>query len=70
VTDEKLPIGHCLPDKDVVLLDESRCEVVAGEVGEIAVRSRYLSPGYWRDEERHAERLPCGSARRRVRAPT
>ena len=48
----KLPIGHALPDKEVLLLDESGNEVRAGEVGEIAVRSRYLSPGYWRDPER------------------
>ena len=52
VTEGKLPIGRCVPDKEVVLLDESRREVAAGEVGEIAVRSRYLSPGYWRDPER------------------
>ena len=52
VAEGKLPIGHCAPGKEVVLLDESRREVAAGEVGEIAVRSRYLSPGYWRDPER------------------
>ena len=27
----------------------------AGEVGEIAVTSRYISPGYWRDPERTRE---------------
>jgi len=48
----KLPIGHALPDKEVLLLNESGSEVGEGEVGEIAVRSRYLSPGYWRDAER------------------
>ena len=52
VTEGKLPIGRCVPDKEVVLLDEFQREVAAGEVGEIAVRSRYLSPGYWRDPER------------------
>ena len=48
----KLPIGNSLPDKDVLLRDEAGHEVATGEVGEIAVRSRYLSPGYWRDPER------------------
>ena len=52
VTEGKLPIGNCVPGKEVVLLDESRREVAVGEVGEIAVRSGYLSPGYWRDPER------------------
>ena len=47
----KLPIGYSLPDKDVLLLDESRREVADGSVGEIAVKSRYISPGYWRDAE-------------------
>jgi amino acid adenylation domain-containing protein len=49
--DGKLPIGYTLPDKEVLLLDEAHRVVRDGEVGEIAVRSRYLSPGYWRDPE-------------------
>jgi non-ribosomal peptide synthetase component F len=32
VAEGKLPIGHCAPDKEVVLLDESRREVAAGEI--------------------------------------
>ena len=52
VDEGKLPIGYPLRDKDVLLLDPSRREVGNGEVGEIAVRSRYLSLGYWRDPER------------------
>jgi amino acid adenylation domain-containing protein len=51
VTEGKLPIGHCVPDREVLLLDESRREVADGEVGEIAVRSRFVSPGYWRAPE-------------------
>lgn len=50
----KVPIGYALRDKDVLLLDESRQEVRVGDVGEIAVRSRYLSQGYWRDADRTA----------------
>ena len=53
--DGKLPIGRGLPDKEIVLLDESRRAIADGEVGEIAVRSRYNSPGYWRDPERTRE---------------
>ena len=52
LTDSKLPIGYPLKDKDVLVLDENLREVRAGEVGELAVKSRYISPGYWRDPER------------------
>jgi amino acid adenylation domain-containing protein len=48
----KLPIGRSLPGKDVLLWNESRQEVTAGDIGEIAVKSRYLSLGYWRDPDR------------------
>jgi amino acid adenylation domain-containing protein len=52
VTEGKLPIGHCAADRQVALLGESGREVADGEVGEIAVTSRNLSPGYWRDPDR------------------
>jgi amino acid adenylation domain-containing protein len=43
----QVPAGYKVDDKDILLLDDTRQEVGRGEVGEIAVRSRYLSPGYW-----------------------
>jgi amino acid adenylation domain-containing protein len=43
-----VPAGHPGADKEVFLLDEAGAPVAPGEVGEIAVRSPYLSPGYWR----------------------
>ncbi len=52
ITQSKLPIGYPLEDKDVLILDESGRELEDGAVGEVAVRSRYISPGYWRDPER------------------
>ena len=42
-----VPVGYAVQDNEVVLLDATGEEVETGEVGEIAVRSRYLSPGYW-----------------------
>src|SRR5262249_57602361 len=48
IAEGTVPIGHSLPGKEIVLLDESRREIAGDEVGEIAVRSRYNSPGYWR----------------------
>jgi amino acid adenylation domain-containing protein len=52
IKEGKLPIGHCTSDRQVALLDESGREVADGEIGEIAVTSRYLSSGYWHDRER------------------
>jgi amino acid adenylation domain-containing protein len=44
---DEIPLGHSVDDKEVFLLDEEGREVGCNEVGEIVVRSRYLSPGYW-----------------------
>jgi acyl-coenzyme A synthetase/AMP-(fatty) acid ligase/thioesterase domain-containing protein/acyl carrier protein len=46
-----VPVGQAIEGKEVLLLDSSHQEVGAGEIGEIAVRSRYLSPGYWQQPE-------------------
>jgi thioesterase domain-containing protein/acyl carrier protein len=43
-----VPIGYSVEDMDVVVVDEAGREVARGEVGEIAVRSRYLALGYWK----------------------
>jgi acyl-coenzyme A synthetase/AMP-(fatty) acid ligase/acyl carrier protein len=67
VREGKLPIGRSLPDKEVLLLDENRREVADGEIGELAIRSRYVSTGYWRDAERTAAAFiadPAGSSAR------
>ena len=42
-----VPIGHAAEDNDTILVGEDGRPVPDGEPGEIAVRSRYLSPGYW-----------------------
>lgn len=52
IEESKLAIGWQLPDKEILLLDESGNEVPVGEIGEICVRSRYISTGYWNDAER------------------
>jgi len=46
-----VPIGYPVEDMEILLLDEPGHAVGAGQVGEIAVRSRYLVPGYWRQPE-------------------
>jgi amino acid adenylation domain-containing protein len=57
VADGTLPAGRPVEGVEVRLLDEHDREVPPGETGEIAVRSRYLSPGYWRNEALTAERF-------------
>ena len=52
IEESKLTVGWPLPDKEILLLDENGSEVPAGEVGEICVRSRFISTGYWNDSER------------------
>lgn len=42
-----VPIGYPVQDTEVVLLDEDGGEAGFGQVGEIAVKSRYLASGYW-----------------------
>ena len=41
------PVGYQVEDKDILLLNDQGNDVGVNCVGEIAVRSRYLSPGYW-----------------------
>lgn len=51
VTDTHAPIGYPVPGSDLLLLDPDGGEVRAGEIGEIVVRSAYLTPGYWNKPE-------------------
>jgi acyl-coenzyme A synthetase/AMP-(fatty) acid ligase len=46
-----VPVGYALEDTEVLLLDDDRKEVGLNDVGEIAVKSRYIAPGYWRNPE-------------------
>lgn len=51
VDSEVVPVGYEVPGREVVLLDSAGSAVGNGEVGEIGVRSRYISSGYWRAPE-------------------
>jgi amino acid adenylation domain-containing protein len=46
-----LPVGYAVEDTDVLILDDSGNPLTVNEVGEIAVQSAYLSPGYWKNPE-------------------
>jgi acyl-coenzyme A synthetase/AMP-(fatty) acid ligase/acyl carrier protein len=46
-----VPVGFPVPGKEVLLLDEEHRPVASGQTGEIAVRSRYIAMGYWRQPD-------------------
>jgi amino acid adenylation domain-containing protein len=54
-----VPVGYAMTDQEVMLLDASGAG--ADGVGEIAVRSAYLSSGYWRQPELTAEKFAPAS---------
>jgi amino acid adenylation domain-containing protein len=46
-----VPVGYPVTDNEILLLDDDGKSVGFNEIGEIAVKSSYLSPGYWRRPE-------------------
>ncbi len=51
VATSSVPVGYTIDGKEIILLDDEYHEVPSGTIGQIAVRSRYLSSGYWRRPE-------------------
>ena len=51
IAGEVVPVGYPIEDKNLSILDSQGNKVKEGEKGEIAVKSRYLSPGYWNNEK-------------------
>ena len=45
---DALPVGYPVDDTDIFLVDSDRRRIGPGQVGEIAVRGAFVSPGYWR----------------------
>ena len=48
VEEEVISVGRPLPGFNVLLLDEEGHSLDGEGVGEMTIKSRYLSPGYWR----------------------
>jgi amino acid adenylation domain-containing protein len=46
-----VPVGYALEDCEILVLDADGRRLGFNQVGEIAVRSSFLSPGYWRMPE-------------------
>jgi len=42
-----IPVGYPVPDKTILLVNEDGKNIEDNQVGEILVKSHYLSPGYW-----------------------
>ncbi|MEM7252481.1 MAG: alpha/beta fold hydrolase [Pseudomonadota bacterium] len=55
--EETVPLGYPVADIEVLLLDEQGQSVPVGEIGEIVIRSRYLSLGYWKQPELTASKF-------------
>jgi amino acid adenylation domain-containing protein len=64
ITGDSVPVGRPVDGVDILLLDDSGKEVGPNEIGEIVVKSRFISPGYWRNPElTKAVFLPDGDKR-------
>jgi len=64
VTTKTVPVGYADSDDcEVVLEDEHGREASGGEIGEIVIRGRHLSPGYWRRPDLTAARFLPDPAR-------
>ena len=60
-------LGYPVPDKHIILLDDAGNEVGRDEVGEIAIKSRYLPRGYLRASQFDHDKIvsePASSAER------
>jgi amino acid adenylation domain-containing protein len=56
-----VPVGYAVPDNEILLLDEDGKQSTSDE-GEIAVKTRYVSPGYWgRPDLTNAVFLPAAA---------
>ena len=51
ITDNVVPVGYAVEGNEVFLIREDDQEAGINEIGEIAVKSRHLSPGYWRNPQ-------------------
>lgn len=63
----RVPVGHPMPDVEILIFDDKHNPVPDGQTGEIAVRSAYLPPGYWRQPELNKTKFlpdPAGGNKR------
>jgi amino acid adenylation domain-containing protein len=54
---EGSPVGHARQGKEILILNDNGHQVDPGQIGEIAVKSRGLNPGYWKKPELTASKF-------------
>lgn len=57
ITSSLVPPGYPIEGIEVLILDEKGNQVKTGEVGEIAIKSRYLALGYWNQPDLSREKF-------------
>mgnify|MGYP003114928709 CR=1 FL=1 len=62
-----VPVGYPVEDMEIMILDAEGLEFPKNEIGEIAVRSSFLSSGYWNDSQRTAESFSASSENENLR---
>jgi amino acid adenylation domain-containing protein len=51
IAGDVVPVGYPIENKEIILFDNQGHKIGFNNIGEIAVRSQYLSPGYWNKPE-------------------
>jgi acyl-coenzyme A synthetase/AMP-(fatty) acid ligase/acyl carrier protein len=64
---EVVPVGFPVEDKEILILDSAGENVAKGQIGEIAVKSAFLAPGYWRNPEMTSQRFRTDPLQRDVK---
>jgi amino acid adenylation domain-containing protein len=54
---DRVPVGYPVEGVDVLVLDDAGSPVDYDQVGEVAVRSRFLASGYWRKPDVTSQRF-------------
>ena len=50
-TSDRPPVGRPLPNRELLIVDDTGKPVTDGEFGEILIKSRYIANGYWNAPE-------------------
>lgn len=51
ISQECIPVGYSVPDREMILVNQHDESVPQGEIGEIIVSSRYISLEYWNNPQ-------------------
>ena len=57
LSSDRVPVGYPVEGVDVLVLDDAGSPVDYDQVGEVAVRSRFLASGYWRKPDVTSQRF-------------